>query len=41
MTTYEWKLEDGALEYEGWVPEALRGLREGYYTMNEEGEIVK
>ena len=32
---------DDVIEYEGSVPEALRGLREGYYTMNEEGEIVK
>lgn len=30
---------DSVIEYEGSVPEALFGLREGYYGIDEEGEV--
>lgn len=30
---------DSVIEYVGSVPEALRGLREGYYGIDEEGEV--
>lgn len=33
------ELVEGALEYENSAPEALRGLREGCYGIDEEGEV--
>lgn len=33
------ELVDGTLEYEGCAPEALRGLKEGCYGIDEEGEV--